>query len=124
MKSSVIHISKPKLRGVGILYAKGARADCQLRLVLPNDPVGQKVRNSLVRSGSMECIGFRCISSLLRDMIASSDQSDHNRFTCCSVMVCNFVVYLARTRPPTFDAKITCSSREDICTTTGRKLLF
>jgi hypothetical protein len=40
MKAMVIHLSKRELRGVRILYVKDARADCQLRLVVLDDPVG------------------------------------------------------------------------------------
>ena len=40
MKIIVVHISKQKLGGVRILYVKDARADCQLRLVILDTPVG------------------------------------------------------------------------------------
>lgn len=37
MKVRVVHISKLKSRGVEILYEKDARADCQLRPIIPDD---------------------------------------------------------------------------------------
>jgi hypothetical protein len=80
MKGIVVHISKQKLRGVRILYVKDARADCQLRLIVLDDPVGYLIRSHDVRSGSMDMQRFSSRWKSLRiSMALISPASGHHQ---------------------------------------------